>query len=79
MADSSRRFIDDPILRVPISRAQLGKTQGIALAPFRARETVTWKVRTTSPDTGAQIDGTSAVTFRGGKIVRFILGPRPCL
>jgi len=40
-----------------------------------ARETVTWKVRATSPDDGSQIDGTATVMFRGGKLVSFILGP----
>jgi NTE family protein len=40
-----------------------------------ARETVTWKVRTASPDSGSQIDGTAAVMFSNGKVVSFVLGP----
>jgi NTE family protein len=40
-----------------------------------AGEMVTWKVRTTSSDGGAQINGTATAAFRDGKVVDFVLGP----
>ena len=64
--DSVRALVTDRLttqIEVNFNRLQL------------ARETVTWKVRATSPDDGSQIDGTATVMFRGGKLVSFILGP----
>ena len=40
-----------------------------------ARETVSWRVRATSPDTGEVRSGLAEVTFAEGKVVRFALGP----
>lgn len=40
-----------------------------------ARETVTWRVRATSPDTGEVRSGVAEATFAGDRVVRFGLGP----
>lgn len=40
-----------------------------------ARETVSWRVRATSPDTGEVRSGLAEVTFTGDKVTRFTLGP----
>lgn len=40
-----------------------------------ARETVSWRVRATSPDTGEVQSGRAEVTFTDGRVTRFTLGP----